>query len=496
MGLIKSSKVYTDGSFNMSQNRAGFAAVFADDLGATIKSRIPGHQSAIRAELFAILAALKCADTFIPLTIYSDCQLAVNTLNALLSQKSLPYYQTFKLEHRSIILEIIAAFKLRKTPTTLCWIRAHTKNEGTSFTMNAYADKAAKSTLRLQCPLVPDCTEHRLGATLVDNNESSPSTAFIESSPFKHIRNTFQDLNLHLSKDYVKRNWFQVLNNDLTWQEPYSIENKKGASLPGYLRRFQINVLGRSLPTLHRMKVLRPKLFSDSTCPFCKNETSCYDETIEHVFYDCPAFETSRKAFLASITGIVSLEIPGLSKSHVSHSMKEIFIQPRHEDEVRFRSAGQIPLKFKSWAIKHVSSPSKLLALARRVHNQILEELHTIWYERCNRAAASKHLFKDYMCCIPSHISHLRDMTDDDQLAFQHAVTAMQRKVRSPDGRIQTNNPVCPGKASLNNQTNPSLPSKLALGKRKTNRHNASHSKLWPKKQEARWNNSESWTAI
>lgn len=161
--------------------------------------------------------------------------------------------------------------------------------------MNAYADKAAKSSLRLLVPLVPDRSEHRLEATLVDCNESSPFTAFIESSPFKHIRNTIQELNLHLSKDHVKRNWFQVLNNDLTWQEPYSIQNKKGASLPGYLRRFQVNVLGQSLPTLHRMKVLRPKLYFDSMCPFCNYETSCHDETIEHVLYDCSAFETSRK---------------------------------------------------------------------------------------------------------------------------------------------------------------------------------------------------------
>jgi hypothetical protein len=85
------------------------------------------------------------------------------------------------------------------------------------------------------------------------------------------------------------------------------------------------------------MKVLRPKLYFDSTCPLCKNETSCHDETIEHVFYDCPSFETSRKAFLASITGIVSLDIPGLSKVHISHCMKEIFIQPRHEDEVHLK---------------------------------------------------------------------------------------------------------------------------------------------------------------
>lgn len=57
MGSIRSSKVYTDGSFDKSQNTAGFAAVFADDSGATIKSGIPGHQLAIRAELFAMLAA-------------------------------------------------------------------------------------------------------------------------------------------------------------------------------------------------------------------------------------------------------------------------------------------------------------------------------------------------------------------------------------------------------------------------------------------------------
>jgi ribonuclease HI len=105
---------------------AGFGAIIPhqlDDYVSTSISycgRIPGMQTIERAEAFAVLAALLLSADTGPITIYSDCQKLVNTVNR---HKLIPPkpHELVKLHDRSLILRILNEIQFRRFSTMSDW---------------------------------------------------------------------------------------------------------------------------------------------------------------------------------------------------------------------------------------------------------------------------------------------------------------------------------------------------------------------------------------
>jgi hypothetical protein len=86
---------YRDGSANKEQTLAGFDIHFPElspQLAMrNISSRIPGFQFSAQAEAYGILTSLMLARQDLSLSIYSDCESLVNTINTYMHRTPLYY---------------------------------------------------------------------------------------------------------------------------------------------------------------------------------------------------------------------------------------------------------------------------------------------------------------------------------------------------------------------------------------------------------------------
>jgi hypothetical protein len=60
----------------------------------------------------------------------------------------------------------------------------------------------------------------------------------------------------------------------------------------GTLKKFIIQILGRTLPTNHRLNLVHSKIYREKSCLLCQAD----DESIEHMFFQCSHFHDSRLA--------------------------------------------------------------------------------------------------------------------------------------------------------------------------------------------------------
>jgi ribonuclease HI len=180
---INASTFFVDGSCSNQKIMpilAGCGAIIPhqlDDYVSTSISncgRIPGMQTIERAEAFAVLAALLLSTDTGPITIYSDCQKLVNTVNR---HKLIPPkpHELVKLHDRSLILRILNEIQFRRFPTSLEFLRNHVRLEKplkdgrdvdderlrSCIEYGKQADKKAKGSLSLTNILVPDKTKFR-----------------------------------------------------------------------------------------------------------------------------------------------------------------------------------------------------------------------------------------------------------------------------------------------------------------------------------------------
>jgi hypothetical protein len=87
-----------------------------------------------------------------------------------------------------------------------------------------------------------------------------------------------------------KGNWHQYMLASSIWQETsFSILHTKRGSL----KRFLIHSLARTVPTYHRLNLIRANFFANKSCFLC----GAVDESIEHIFMNARTLSPSDRMF-------------------------------------------------------------------------------------------------------------------------------------------------------------------------------------------------------
>lgn len=207
------------------------------------------------------------------------------------------------MSNRSILLRILHELHNRKHKTQIVYLRNHVKyvvrsNRGPpsateSQKFSNLADQEAKLSLSLPRPSIPDETIFHLPTTLQRHSSSSSGTSeplavSEENNLWKMYQKHFRTSCRHYN---FKGKWHLYMLLPTIWQEAsFSILHQKRGRES--LKRFIIQVLGRTLPTNHRMHITHPRLYPIHKCQLCQAD----DESIEHVFFQCPHFSPSRSA--------------------------------------------------------------------------------------------------------------------------------------------------------------------------------------------------------
>ncbi|KLO05042.1 ribonuclease H-like protein [Schizopora paradoxa] len=121
--------VYTDGSCHnngMSDATAASATYWGPDCRKNWADRVPGEQSNNRAELYAILQALKAAEPDKTLNLYSDSEYALKTIAYWAARH---YLVAWDCTHGDIIKDIVLLIQYRHAPLSLFWVKAHARNK-------------------------------------------------------------------------------------------------------------------------------------------------------------------------------------------------------------------------------------------------------------------------------------------------------------------------------------------------------------------------------
>jgi hypothetical protein len=183
---------------------------------------------------------------------------------------------------------------------------------------NRLADRAAKCSLTASRFIMPDELTFRppalfrLAQPLYPASAASvhilrlpvenlPLNIHLDISPSKFLRSVLA----HPAHRYTFSSiWHTRLYSPLLWLGPSSwvLTLRSHHSL----RKFLILIIGRTLPTLHRLHKIWPRLYLDVHCALCHNSKS---ETIEHLFFNCTYFNSLRSTMLASIFDTLSSKL-------------------------------------------------------------------------------------------------------------------------------------------------------------------------------------------
>jgi hypothetical protein len=106
------------------------------------------------------------------------------------------------------------------------------------------------------------------------------------------------------------------------------------------LRKFLVQVLGHTVPTFHRLKVVRAGLFPDSTCQLCNQGA---DESLEYILYRCPHSINARQTLIRDLMTILRKHGVQSTDQACRQMLTKTLLTPTEAEE-RYRSAGQIPL--------------------------------------------------------------------------------------------------------------------------------------------------------
>jgi hypothetical protein len=192
----------------------------------------------------------------------------------------------------------------------------------------------------------------------------------------------------------------------------HTLASKKS---PETHKKLSVQILGRTLPTFHRLHTTHPSLYLDSNCAFCP----CPDESSEHLFFQCPQFRRNRDQLLADLLQSCQQHSVHATSQELRSAVLDHILCPDTAYE-RHRSAAQLPSSFRDWLLPRCCSPARALKVGKQLHSIILDTYRNIWHERCDLIKQQGLLFADRIRMLPRHIP-LHEATEDDLRFFADA---------------------------------------------------------------------------
>jgi hypothetical protein len=185
-------------------------------------------------------------------------------------------------------------------------------------------------------------------------------------------------------------------------------------STTGSLRKFLVQILGRTLPTFHGLHEIRPQLYLEANCPLC----SSTDETIKHLLFLCPFFADARKTALTSTTELLKREQITATAQELHDALHSHIFHPLFGE--KSFSALQLPTSFRRWLEPFCSSPAKALKVSKLLHASLADSYQQIWHMQCDEFKAKGLLFKDRLKMLPQD-KPLAEISSKDFIAFANA---------------------------------------------------------------------------
>ena len=425
---LPATLAYPDGSATKDNTRAGFGIYFPEFPNRSLVSRIPGHQTIARAEAYGVLTSLLVASLNTNLLIYCDRQSLVNQINRFIDNPPREF-EIRNIADRSLLLRILEIIRRRSGSTLVLHVKAHERDHCSTSELsseylselachqerNKAADKLAKSSLSLSLnsSLVPLETRFLSAVNVLlppPLAAALDAGVLFENNPIKLYTHAYSsDRTLHY---FGRGEWHQVLFSATIWQAPStSIIFAKGDSTD---KKRLIQILGRTLPTFHRLRTIRPRLYPDELCILCDSHPS---ETIEHLFYECPTFAPHRQQLLTRLVSICrSRALLHTTTAALRAYLLDTLLQIPSEHQ-RFFSAGQLPHSLFVWLSSRLPTLSQTTRLGKELHAALLDFFQHVWRDRCALIKERHHLFKDRLHAFP-HMKPLHDMDDTDYVAF------------------------------------------------------------------------------
>ena len=274
---------YTDGSLKMKDSpevKMDAAAIQTKgpNPGSTLMARVKNWPSAARAEATAIAIAILTVPSFNKVTICTDSQNCIDTFQRLSTNDSrITSKRWLKMKNWYIWAIIIEAIERRRLEVSFKKVKAHANDE-----LNKKADRLAKLATLVEPLTWNSIGQHKINVVPVWEGIICE----------ENIRNLVKDLNQKstIIKWTKQQRVQKLLGEQVNLQTEYEWSQLwKNIGAHGFntsakenkRRGFWIKLIHNELPTLDRLAIRKPGLYSNfKTCCICHSAP----ETREHLF--------------------------------------------------------------------------------------------------------------------------------------------------------------------------------------------------------------------
>jgi hypothetical protein len=237
--------------------------------------------------------------------------------------------------------------------------------------------------------------------------ESSPGIIF-ENNPLKIYQEAYaSELSLHY---HLRGSWHTHLFTDSVWRDASTSLLLSKPDIKA--KKFLVQVLGRTLPTFHRLHKIRPRLYQDEWCILCPSHAL---ESTEHLLFDCPFFRANRLQLCSELLiACRTKRLNGVPTDMIRDAITNLLLNPAASAQRDF-SASQLPRNFYMWLLSKLPehSTTQALKLGKTLHKILVENYQAIWKLRCSVVKEQHMLFRDRLRVFPTSIP-LHEMTDND----------------------------------------------------------------------------------
>jgi hypothetical protein len=254
------------------------------------------------------------------------------------------------------------------------------------------ADHLAKTSTGALSPEIPEELERNHVppvSILIDRERLKGTDPLFQNNPAHLFQKLYNELRLNY---HIKGKWHIYLFDSNLWMQPTLsiLHGRKDYSLCNFL----VQVLGRTIPTFHRLKVVRAGLFPYSTRQLCNQGA---DESLEHIMYRCPYSTNARQTLIRDLMTILRKRRVQSTDQACRQMLTKTLLTPTEVEE-RYRSASQIPLTLQTGLTKTGKmSMDTTEKIGRKLHRIIVTTYQKIWHHRCDEMKTRKLLFNDRM---------------------------------------------------------------------------------------------------